>query len=229
MYKYKSMPKKSKKPTQNNQTYEDYFNPDLFTVSNYLAPQNSYLDTIDIPVNFFEGQGGIVKKGRPKKKKKKKKIVLKVGDKIKSDKFKYTTQEYVIENEYEGAIMSNPYDYQGGIYEIIDILPDIIDDIIDTGDNNLTDLVQITIQSIDDEEFFESDWETIGSIGDTLPDTLEDTGNWYNKTVDTKTKSYIYTSKAVNMTITIVENPYDGSGCLKVQSKKDFKAKKSVK
>lgn len=220
------MPKKSKNPKQSKQpkTYEDFFVPSLFKEYIYSTPKEDlFPDVVGIPSGFFnETKPGIKKKGRPKK------LKIKLGDKITNDKFKYSTQEVELESFYEKGITTDEDNLQGGIYDIIPILPALIDDIIDGGDNNLTDMVRIDIVATGDEEFFESEWETIGTIGDTLPDQLENSGNWYSKSYDTKLKAYIYTTKSVKMTITIVEDPYAGGTQLKIKTKKDFKAKKSV-
>ena len=229
------MPKKSKKPKAPPLTEpEDFFNPVLFT-SGYIPQRgrpkkiiSTYLDNFadfpDIPSGFFDEKkgGGIRKIGRPKKKKK---VVIKLGDKIKNENFGFSDQAVDFDFTYEGG--EGPGG-EGGLTELLEVLPDVIEDIFEEGLYSGTDLAKITIASDDTDAFYESDWETIDTIGDTLTESLGDTTNWYSSFYDTKTGMSGLFSKDAFLNIQVVRNPYTGSGQKKVQSKKDFKDKKSV-
>ena len=242
-----SKSKKSSKKTPPPQEPEDFFNPVLFT-SGYIPKRgrpkmnNQYLDSfadvVQIPSSFFDEKkgGGIRKIGRPKKKKK---IVIKIGDKITNEKFKFSNQKVDFDFSYEGGEKKSAGDIDiddvpGGINELLQVLPDVIEDVFEEGLYEPTDLAQITLQSVGkkDTEYLQTDWETIQTIPDSLEGYIEDRSKWFNAIYDSdglgKTIKVGMKSYAVEMEVSVVRNPYTGSGQLKITSKKDFKAKKSV-
>lgn len=184
------------------------------------------------------------------KKKKALDIKVEIGDKLTDPKFKFSKQYLNLTNKsckdekYKGVTFhshgigqgtDNIADYidlaTGGVVDMIEALPDVITDLIESQDYSPNDLAQVTVVGADDEEYFVSDWETVGSIGETLDVNLQDTSKWYGKFFDSKNQTINYVTKNVFVEVCVVKNPFTGGAghkALPIQSSKDFKNKRSI-
>ena len=206
------MPKKSKAPKVPKQP-EDYFVPNLF--KEWKPPVvDLFPDVVGIPSTFFsETKPGIKKKGRPKK--------ITVADPVVNNNFGFQEQEFTVDIGDSGT----------SIKELAELLPDMVESIFEEYMLDGTDKAKIEIFVDDgfDPTRFESDWMTIDEVADVLTDEITDDNKWYNMVWDSQKQALVAVSgKWIKGIITVVKNPYAGNGQLKVQSKKDFKNKKSV-
>ena len=118
---------------------------------------------------------------------------------------------------------------EGGINAAIDAIPGLIEDVVDEQGYEDSDLIQIRITAEDglDDEYFETDFETIGDLQ--LDDDLSSNENWYNRWFSTQQKSYVFSARDVRVSLGFVRNVYEGGRFHKqIHSKKDFKDKKSI-
>ena len=172
--------------------------------------QEQYEEVVDLAgINFME---------EPEEYWLPKPIEIKQKTKKLNEKFGVGTYEYDI------TLMDG-----GDITDVLEVIPDMVFETLESEDLGMTDKVSITISDPDDESamYFESDFMDAQNVEDILEE-IEDDQKYYGGYWDTKAQAWVVTARALKVKLRIIKLDYTGGGYKKVITKDDIKMKKSV-